>query len=100
MKHNFQVKLFNSSESEILEMLCDPNQLSTAISLPFEYEMLNMSSLSSQFCNPDVARQIKGSFDITSVIYQVSIQIIILIAEANEENTVRFYVEKLVTTHI
>ena len=83
MKHNSQVKLFNASESEILEMLCDPDLLSNAISIPFEYEMLNMSRLSSQLCNPDVAKQIKASFDITSVMYEVSVHIIISIAGAN-----------------
>ena len=64
-------------------MLCDPDLLSNAISLPFEYEMLNMSRLSSQFCNPDVAKQIKASIDISSVIYEVRVHIIILIAEVN-----------------
>ena len=83
MKHNSQVKLFNASESEIIEMLCDPDLLSSAITLSFEYEMLNMSRLSSQLCNPDVAKQIKASFDISSVIYEVSVHVIISIAEAN-----------------
>ena len=65
------MKVFNASENGILEMLCDPKQLSNVISLPFEYDLLNMTDLSMEFCNADVARQIKNSFDISSVIYQV-----------------------------
>ena len=52
-------------------MLCDPKKLSNVITLPFEYDLMNMTDLSIEFCMADVARQIKNSFDISSVLYQV-----------------------------
>ena len=67
----FQLQLFNASSTDILEMLCDPDKLSRAVTLPFEFELVDMAELSKQFCNAGVAQQVKSGMDISSIVYEV-----------------------------
>ena len=66
-----QIELFNKSEADILEMLCDPNKLKDILKAPSEYTPINVTDISRQFCDPEIASEIKSGIDVSKGIYKV-----------------------------
>ncbi len=69
--HIFQIQLFNKSEADILELLCNPEKMENILRTPGEFTPINVTDISQQFCDPEIAAEIKAGIDVSQGMYKV-----------------------------
>lgn len=63
--------LFNASAAEIETALCDPERLAAALLLPPEGAPLNVTRVSADLCDPEVAQRVKSGVDVGAGVFKV-----------------------------